>query len=129
MDQTTRTRIAAEEESRFLDKNFGGLDLSGSPDLLHPPTETFEAQDRHGFNKIDTSGLPTTNQLRTFIEKQLVRIRDFSKAPATPDFSGVLNLAEVRNRIPRAETPLVRKPADWFTCFAGSLFGRRPAPP
>src|SRR6202044_2697759 len=58
---------------------------------------------------------------RNWEVQQLVRIRDFSKAPATPDFSGVLNLAEVRNRIPRAETPLVRKPADWFSCFSGSL--------
>jgi hypothetical protein len=33
-----------------MDGNFGQLDLSGSPDLTHSPTETFELQDRHGFN-------------------------------------------------------------------------------
>jgi hypothetical protein len=85
MDQQTRTRIATEESARFLDSNFGGLDLTGSPDLLHPTTEKFEAQDRHGFNKIDTSGLPTTNQLRTFIEnpdaESLQRVGEETRNP------------------------------------------------
>jgi hypothetical protein len=50
LDQRSKERMAAEEAARFMDGNFGQLDLSGSPDLTHSPTETFELQDRHGFN-------------------------------------------------------------------------------
>jgi hypothetical protein len=74
MDQATRTRIAAEESKRFLDDNFGSLDLSGSPDLLHPVSEQFQAEDEHGFNRIDTSGLPTQNQLRTFVQNPTIDV-------------------------------------------------------
>jgi hypothetical protein len=33
LDQRMKERIMAEETSRFMDGNFGQLDLSGSPDL------------------------------------------------------------------------------------------------
>jgi hypothetical protein len=39
LDQSIKRRIIAEETSRFMDGNFGQLDLSGSPDLNHPPEE------------------------------------------------------------------------------------------
>jgi hypothetical protein len=57
LDQRIKERIAAEEAARFMDGSFGQLDLSGFPDLTHPQTETFELQDRHGFNRVDESGL------------------------------------------------------------------------
>jgi hypothetical protein len=50
MDQRTKERISAQETARFMDSQFGQLDLSGSPDLNHPLADTFELQDRHGFN-------------------------------------------------------------------------------
>ena len=66
-DQRTKEQIIAEETSRFMDENFAQLDLSGSPDLNHPPAETFELQDRHGFNSVDESGLAGINQLRELL--------------------------------------------------------------
>jgi hypothetical protein len=65
MDEKIRARIANEESARFLDSNFGGLDMSGSPDLSSPVTEKFEAQDRHGLSRVDVSG---TNLLKAFVE-------------------------------------------------------------
>ena len=50
-----------------MDSAFGQLDLSGSPDLNHPPEETFELQDRHGFNRVDESGLAGINQLKELL--------------------------------------------------------------
>src|SRR5437763_15569842 len=67
LDQRIKERMAAEEAARFMDANFGQLDLSGSPDLTHPPTETFELQDRHGFNRVDESGLAGINQLKELL--------------------------------------------------------------
>jgi hypothetical protein len=51
LDARTKHRIVAGETARFMDSAFGQLDLSGSPDLNHPPEETFELQDRHGFTE------------------------------------------------------------------------------
>jgi hypothetical protein len=67
LDQQIKERIIAEETSRFMDGNFGQLDLSGFPDLNHPPAETFELQDRHGFNRVDESGLAGINQLKELL--------------------------------------------------------------
>ena len=67
LDQRTKERTIAEETARFMDGNFGQLDLSGSPDLNHPRTETFELQDRHGVNRVDESGLAGINQLRELL--------------------------------------------------------------
>jgi hypothetical protein len=39
LDKRTKERIFAEETSKFMDSNFGQLDLSGSPDLDDPPAE------------------------------------------------------------------------------------------
>jgi hypothetical protein len=68
LDQRTKERIITEETSRFMDGNFGQLDLSGSPDLNHPPAEEkFELQDRYGFNRVDESGLSGINQLKELL--------------------------------------------------------------
>jgi hypothetical protein len=68
LDQRTKERMIAEETSKFMDSNFGQLDLSGSPDLNHPPAEEkFELQDRHGFNRVDESGLAGINQLKELL--------------------------------------------------------------
>ena len=67
LDQKTKERITAEETARFMDTQFGQLDLSGFPDLNHPPTDTFELQDRHGFNRVDDAGLAGINQLKELL--------------------------------------------------------------
>ncbi len=67
MDQRNKERIVAEETSRFMDGSFGQLDLSGFPDLAHPQTDTFQLQDRHGFNRVDESGLAGINQLKELL--------------------------------------------------------------
>jgi hypothetical protein len=65
VNQRTKEQIVAEETSKFMDTQFGQLDLSGKPDLNHPPAEdTFELQDRHGFNRVDDAGLAGINHLK-----------------------------------------------------------------
>jgi hypothetical protein len=65
MNQETRARIIREESSRFLDSQFAGLDLSGSPDLANPIADKFEPCDRDGLNNVVLSG---TNQLKALAE-------------------------------------------------------------
>jgi hypothetical protein len=67
MDQKTKERISAQETARFMDSQFSQLDLSGSPDLNHPPADTFELQDRHGLNRVDDAGLAGINQLKELL--------------------------------------------------------------
>lgn len=67
MDQKTKERISAEETARFMDSQFGQLDMSGSPDLNRPLADTFELQDRHGFNRVDDAGLAGINQLKELL--------------------------------------------------------------
>jgi hypothetical protein len=68
LDQRTKERIVAEESARFMDTQFGQLDLSGSPDLYHLQAEAaFEAQDRHGLNRVDTAGLAGINRLKELL--------------------------------------------------------------
>jgi hypothetical protein len=62
LDQRIKERMAAEEAARSMDGNFGQLDLSGSPDLTH--SQIFELQGRHGFNRVDESGLAGVNGIR-----------------------------------------------------------------
>ena len=66
--QKQRERIVREESARFLDENFAPLDLQGFPDLHNPQLERFEDADRHGFNRIDVSGLGSVNRLREMLE-------------------------------------------------------------
>jgi len=68
LNQRTKEQIVAEETSKFMDTQFGQLDLSGSPDLNNPRAEEqFELQDRHGFNRVDESGLAGVNQLKELL--------------------------------------------------------------
>jgi hypothetical protein len=67
INQQTKERISAEETARFMDSQFGQLDLSGSPDLNCPLADTFELQDRHGFNRVDDAGLAGINQLKELL--------------------------------------------------------------
>jgi hypothetical protein len=68
LDSRVKERMIAEETTRFMDANFGQLDLSDSPDLNNPPAEEqFELQDRHGFNRVDESGLAGINQLKELL--------------------------------------------------------------
>jgi hypothetical protein len=85
MDVRTKERIATEEAARFLDGQFGQLDLSGSPDLTNPTNEKFEEADKHGLNRIDTSGLPVTSKLKEFLTdpdaESLARVADETGNP------------------------------------------------
>jgi hypothetical protein len=67
LDQRTKELISAEETTRFMDTQFGPLDLSGFPDLNHPLADTFELRDRHGFNCVDDAGLAGINQLKDLL--------------------------------------------------------------
>jgi hypothetical protein len=65
MNQETRAKIIQEESSRFLDSQFAGLDLSGSPDLANPIEDKFEPCDKDGLNNVVLSG---TNLLKALAE-------------------------------------------------------------
>lgn len=49
-------RVAQEETERFIDQNFGGLDLSGCVSLLTPPSEESQLPDER-FAPLDDRGL------------------------------------------------------------------------
>ena len=83
MVKRTKEQIVAEETSKFMGSNFGQLDLSGSPDINNPPAEEqFELQDRHGFNRVDESGLAGINQLKvpTFEKQNITNINREAQA-------------------------------------------------
>ena len=67
MDEKTKQRIMEEETKKFLDEGFGQLDLSSYPDLEKPVTDTFESEDKHGLNRVDTSGLGGANRLKDLV--------------------------------------------------------------
>ena len=95
LDQRTKERIVAEETARFMDGQFGQLDLSGSPDLNHPRAETFEAQDRHGLNRVDTSGLAGINQLKELLANPPREVmEEIAKETGNPEL--VFELAQER---------------------------------
>jgi len=54
--ESTIQRIAREETNRFLDDNFGQLDLSGCPSLLTPPSEESQLPDER-FAPLDDRGI------------------------------------------------------------------------
>lgn len=62
LDPKTKERISSEETARFMDTQFGQLDLSGFSDLNDPLPDTFELHDRHGFNRVDDAGLARTTR-------------------------------------------------------------------
>jgi hypothetical protein len=90
LDQETKQRIITEESSRFMDGNFGQLDLSSSPDLDHPPAEgKFELQDRHGFNRVDDAGLAGINHLKELLANPPRDvIEEITKETQNPDHLG-----------------------------------------
>jgi len=55
LDDKTRQRILEEETAKFLDPNFGQLDLSDYPDYSKPPKE--ESFLHEGYGQLDTTGL------------------------------------------------------------------------
>jgi hypothetical protein len=65
MNEETRSRIIAEESAKFLDPSFAQLDLTAFPDLNHPATEEFSAEDKDGLNRVVVSG---SNQLKALAE-------------------------------------------------------------
>jgi hypothetical protein len=65
MNQEKRTRIIAEESTKFLDPSFAQLDLSAFPDLNHPTPEEFATEDNNGLNRVIVSG---SNQLKALAE-------------------------------------------------------------
>lgn len=64
MNEQTKQMIEAEAE-RFIDSQFGGLDLSGFPNLQKPANEESAASDKHGFSNVDFG---QGNPLKSFIE-------------------------------------------------------------
>jgi hypothetical protein len=91
LDPHTKQRIISEETARFMDGNFGQLDLSGSPDLTHPVNETFELQDRHGFNRVDESGLAGINQLKELLANPPREVvEELARETGNPELSAQL---------------------------------------
>src|SRR5580700_824881 len=65
MNDETRNRIIAEESAKFLDPSFSQLDLSAFPDLNHPASDEFAAEDKNGLNRVVVSG---SNQLKALAQ-------------------------------------------------------------
>jgi hypothetical protein len=117
MDQRTKERIIAEETSRFMDGNFGQLDLSGSPDLNQPPTDGFELQDRHGFNRVDDTGLAGVNQLKELLANPPRDIvEEIAKDTQNPDLISELaqdRAEEVAREFRRRNPGYLKCDANW----------------
>ena len=117
LDQQTKQRITAEETARFMDGAFGQLDLSGSPDLTHPVTETFELQDRHGFNRVDESGLAGINQLKDLLANPPSKVvEELARETGNPEL--VAQLADERatavaNEFRRRNPGYLKCDANW----------------
>jgi hypothetical protein len=91
MNQQSRARIIQEESNRFLDSQFAGLDLSGSPDLANPIPDKFEPCDKDGLSNVDVSGLPSTNQLKQFLSQpDMDSLEQFAKETGDPRLVGRL---------------------------------------
>lgn len=118
LNQQTRARIIAEETSRFMDGNFGQLDLTGSPDLNHPPAEEpFELQDRHGFNRVDESGLAGINLLKELLANPprdvIEEIAQQTRNPELIDELAQDRAEEVANEFRRCHPGYLKCDANW----------------
>lgn len=118
LDQQTKQRIISEETSRFMDNNFGQLDLSGSPDLSNPPAEDkFELQDRYGFNRVDESGLAGINQLKELLANPPRDVvEEIAKETQNPDLMTELaneRAGEIANEFRRRNPGYLKCDANW----------------
>ena len=117
LDPHTKQRVLAEETARFMDGAFGQLDLSGSPDLTNPVTERFELQDRHGFNRVDESGLAGINQLKQLLAnpprevvEELVRE---TRNPALAEELADERATDIANEFRRRNPGYLKCDANW----------------
>jgi len=117
MDQQTKERLSAEETARFMDSQFGQLDLSGSPDLNHPAAETFELQDRHGFNRVDDAGLAGINRLKELLANPPREVlEEISKETNNPELISELaheRAEEVAHEFRRFNPGYLKCDANW----------------
>ena len=118
LDQRMKERIIAEETTRFMDGDFGQLDLSGSPDLNHPAAEEqFELQDRHGFNRVDESGLAGINQLKELLANPPREVmEEIAKETHNPDLISELaneRAEEVAHEFSRRNPGYLKCDANW----------------
>jgi hypothetical protein len=85
MNQRQRAQMVAEETARFIDANFGQLDLRGSPSLSTPINEPFAPHDKFGLNNIDIRPLSGVTGLREFITNpDIATIREIAKETGDP---------------------------------------------
>jgi hypothetical protein len=111
-------QIISEETTRFMDSNFGQLDLSGSPDLNHPPAEDkFELQDRHGFNRVDESGLAGVNLLKELLANPPGEVvEEIAKETHNPELISELaneRAEEVAHEFRRRNPDYLKCDANW----------------
>jgi hypothetical protein len=130
MDQKTKERISAEETARFMDSQFGQLDLSGSPDLNHPLADTFELQDRHGFDRVDDAGLAGINQLKELLTNPPREVlEEVAKETNNPELMSEVadeRAEEVANEFRRCNPGYLKCDANWRSVvenIASSLLG------
>ena len=115
LDAKTKERIIAEETSRFMDTQFGQLDLSGSPDLQNLPVETFALEDRHGLNRVDDSGLSGINRLKELVANPPRDvIEEIASETRNPHL--IRNLAE--ERATEIAREFCRRNPDYLKCDA-----------
>jgi hypothetical protein len=117
LDQETKERISTEESARFMDSHFGQLDMSGSPDFNHPPADTFELQDRHGFNRVDDAGLAGINQLKDLLANPPREVmEELAKETNNPDLIAELadeRAEQVAHEFRRRTPGYLKRDANW----------------
>jgi hypothetical protein len=123
LDQRMQDRTIAEETTRFMDGNFGQLDLSGSPHLNHPPAEDkFELQDRHGFNRVDESGLAGINHLKDLLANPPREVlEEIAQATRNPELIAELadeRAEQVANEFRRRNPGYLKCDANWRSIVA-----------
>jgi hypothetical protein len=115
--QRTKEQIVAEETSKFMDSNFGQLDLSGSPDLNPQAEDKFELQDRHGFNRVDESGLAGINQLKELLANPPRDVvEEIAKETQNPELMSELaneRAEDVANEFRRRNPGYLKCDANW----------------
>ena len=118
LDPRTKQRIITEETARFMDTNFGQLDLSGSPDLNHPSAEQkFELQDQHGFNRVDESGLAGINRLKDLLANPPREVvEELARETGNPELTAQLadeRATEIAHEFRRRNPGYMKSDANW----------------